>query len=482
MGKFPVLSTISKGNALQLTTSISKNCLKMKMILNAGLIFLVVVSFILVIEGTSLRHAQFCGGNSSTNQATCPSGSVISIVEDTLSVCYKEYCGQNKNNYGQIKMALWESCHGKQECTMDRNYLLTSVCSTIGNVLDFTYRCIYMDHNQEDIVQLGVDSYRNSKANKEIHVISSNYPNDMRERGAGFTYTCSITNKFQMNKKKSLFLQLQRVSLAKDSQLQIEIDGKKTLSLEKKRDDDLFGQNSCEPLTYHNSIKIQYRQCFRNEGATQGSIWITMKANGSLDVYCSNFITRPPGCSWETNENVCIARSVDFSSDKGTLCNCSDDAHPTLTPGGTDSVNFAVIIIGVILVIGLIVCVIVCLLIRKLRKNRKWKVQNDNMYSDTAFPPVNREPMEANLYTEIDLPSSSHYSNIDPFPSVPVRNTQNISALPDPNVQYGFVNKPLKKKRVHNGEEHKMLDNIVDGLTEAEEDETVMQENTELYS
>ncbi len=453
----------------------------MKVIPNAGLIFLVVVSSNMVIGNMSVRHAQLCGGNSTTNQVTCPSESVISIIEDTLKVCYKEHCGQKQNIYGRIKTTLWEKCHGKEECTLTENDV-TSVCFSEGNTLNFAYRCVdlKLKSNHGINVQLGLGSYGNIKANKEIHVRSSDYPNDMRGRGQGYTYSCSFRNRGGIQ-ENLLFLRFNRVSLAEDSQLQIKIDDNMYLSLVKKGDDHLLGQHNCNHVSYNNTFKIIYRQCYRNTNAIQGSMWITIRASTSLNMTCKNVGTGPPDCSWEKNGNVCIARKVDFSSDNGTVCNCSNDAHPASTPGGTDNAIFAVIIIGVILLIGVIVCVIVCL-IRKVRNNREQEHENDNIYSDTAFSPVNREPMEANLYTEIDLPSSSHYDNIDPSPSVPLGNTENSSALPDPTVQYGFVNKPLKMKGVRDREEHKMLENVIDGCMEAEEDETVMQENTELYS
>ncbi len=259
----------------------------MGVVTKAGLIFLVIVSFNMVV-GHMLRHAQFCGDNSTTNQITCPSGSVISIVEDTLSVCYKEYCGQNRNIYGQLKMALWESCHGKGQCTVKENGILASICSSEGNVLDFAYSCI--DLYNEVSAQLGLDKFKNIKANKDFHVRSPSYPDDMFDRGEAHTYICSFRKRGQSLNSSVVSLQLQRVSLAKDSQLQIYIDDKISVSLVKEGDDDLLGQSNCKPITFYNRISIRYRQCDRNLGALQGSFWITMKASTPIDIECYNVI------------------------------------------------------------------------------------------------------------------------------------------------------------------------------------------------
>ena len=99
------------------------------------------------------------------------------------------------------------------------------------------------------------------------------------------------------------------------------------------------------------------------------------------------------------------------------------------------------------------------------------------------------EPQEtSDNYTEIDLPPLRHYlpsaihgMDIDLPPELPLRNIQDPSATPDPTVEYGKVNKP-KENREDVVEMKAFDDNIVAGFTEAEEDETVMQENTDLYA
>ena len=152
----------------------------------------------------------------------------------------------------------------------------------------------------------------------------------------------------------------------------------------------------------------------------------------------------------------------------------------------------------------IIIGVLVYIFIWKPRKNRKRKLQRDDIYSDTVLSPMRPESQEMDHYTDIDLRPSSNYTDIDLQPSsnytdidlhdshtsghymdidlpspFPPRNTHDNSTAPDPSVQYGKVNKPKNA----NGEESKMLNNnVTDGLTGAEEDETVMQENTELYS
>ncbi len=137
--------------------SSSSNIFKMKRVFTTGLRYSVIITFdLLLIEVISLKQAQLCGGNSTTSQVTCPARSVISIVEDSLTICYKEYCDHDENLFGRVKNTLWKSCHGKEVCSVEENDIVASMCSSEGNVLDFTYNCIDLYQKQEANVQLGL--------------------------------------------------------------------------------------------------------------------------------------------------------------------------------------------------------------------------------------------------------------------------------------------------------------------------------------
>ena len=460
------------------------------------LLYSVIVVFPFVIHSASLNQAEFCVSNNSEKEIACPPGSVISIVEDTLSVCYKEYCGSKHNDsiFGQLKTALWHRCHAKEECLMQGNDIITSMCLSKGNDVYFTYRCIDLNHTLEENVNLGGLFLKNIEANKEIHVRTEYYPKDMTFGKEEMQYLCTFINNGQIQ-EHSLFLRLQRVSLAANSQLEIDIDGKRYLVLAGSGGEDLIGRNKCEHIPFKQTIVVLYRQCQENTSA----IYITMKASTSLHVRCKYDGPAPIACSQKVDENTCIARNVDLSSDNGMMCNCSNEVRPTpedkgsginSTSGGADSLIIVAIIMGVLSIIGVLVCVLVYLFIWIPRKVRKQDPLNGSLYNDTDLSPsTHREPQEtSDNYTEIDLPPLRHYlpstihgMDIDMPPELPLRNTQDPSATPDPNVEYGKVNKHKENK----GDEVEMKaldDNFVAGFTEAEEDETVMQENTDLYA
>ena len=427
-----------------------------------------------------VNNTEFCLSINDGKQTGCPTGSVISIVENTLGICYTEYCGDDSKNgsiFGQLKTALFERCHGKQECSLEENDVVSSMCSLKGNSLNFTYMCIDL-HGAEEVT-LGDDNKR-IDANKEIHVRNKNYPN-MTFGQEAMTYTCTFTNREQRPRNK-LFFQLQRVMLAEDSQLQINVDNKWHMSLVGSRNDSLIGPNNCDYIPYDKWFWVLYRQCQRYTSA----MWITINASTSLHVRCRQD-AGPTKCSQISNENVCNARKVDFPSNYDMICNCSNEVIPT--SGGTGSMIIVAIILLSLLTIGALVCVLVYVLFWKSRVNRKKdEPQNDNHYTDT--PSICTERRQSNHnYTEIDLPPLRHYlpsaihtMDIDLPPSLPLRNTQDNSPDSDPHVKYGKVNKPNETEMQNVQEMEKNDRNVNDGLKEVEEDETIMQENTDLYS
>ncbi len=482
------------------------------------LLYWTVVTFHLAVQCTPLMHFQFCANGTERN-IYCHTGTVISISEDSIRLGYKEHCGAKENStHKQTGMTLLERCHGKEDCTLDESDIVESMCSVVVNALDFTYNCI----NLQGVIPLGGYSVdRKIGANKEIQVKSHNYPSPLPRKPS--TYACEFT-KIVGQQEKELFLRLQQVKLAVNSYLQIEIDDKRILSLIWKYDRNFVGQDNCKPLTFKEKIVVYYRKCatYEDDAMDEGSMWITMKTDAKLHVKCYTNRTKLDEtkttiCSSEFRVDPCISKKLDISTDKDSICNSTSDAYPA--PGSTDWTITIVIIVVLLMVLIVTVSTLVYFFILKPRRNGRRGPQNDTVDTDTAFSPMSTEPEEMNHYTEIDIRPSpnctdieksaqemDHYSDIDLRPSpnytdieksalshytdidhpgtVLERNLQHNATASVPDVMYGKVNKP-KKDRAENGEGSKMLNdnnNVVDGLTEAVEDDTVMQENTDLYS
>ncbi len=460
------------------------------------LFYWTVVTFHLAFQCPSLEHFQFCA-NDREKRVECPPGTVISIAEDSIRLCYKGQCGAIEGSTRrQSEMTLLERCHGKEVCTLYENDIIQSICSFETNALDFTYDCINLYSSHGINLLLGGSIDREIGANEEIHVRSQNYPLQVAKRKLPMTYTCEFTKIVKMQTSE-LFLRLQQVLLAEKSHLQIDVDGERNLSIIRKSDKNFVGQNNCKTLAFKDKIVVYYRTCARSyevikDETIQGSMWITMRTNTPLHVKCYTSKTVTRICSSEFNVDSCISKKTDIFSSKDLICNCTNHAYPA---SGSASGTIITILIIVVLIIVVTVCVLVYFFMLKPRRKGKQEPQKDSVYSDTAFSPVSTEPQEMNHYTDIDLrPSTnctdieqsaaSHYTDIDLPGTVLVRNSRDSSTDSVPNVQYGKVNKP-KKNRAENIEGSKMLNdnnNVVEGLTEAGEDETVMQENTDLYS
>ncbi len=184
-------------------------------------------------------------------------------------------------------VALWEKCHGKEVCTLSEEDVVSSICSYEVNALDFTYSCISLYSSHGINLLLGGSIDRKIDANEEIQVRSQNYPLQITKRARPMTYTCEFTNYGEMQENE-LFLRLQRILLAEKSHLGIDIDGNRHLSLVRKEDVALNGQDNCQTVAFKEKVTIYYRQCGRSFGdeTVQGSVWITMRTNTALRVKC----------------------------------------------------------------------------------------------------------------------------------------------------------------------------------------------------
>ncbi len=491
-----------------------------------NLLCTVIVIAHFIMQSVSSERVIFCV-NETSKKIKCDLGSVISIGENSLRMCYKDNCGEKQNTHekSETSQSLIERCHGKQYCTMYASDIETSECSSKVNVLEYTYKCVNLNSEFEDIVSLSKGESKQIGPNKDIHVKSQNYPKDIEGRFVeAMTYICTFTSKEV--ELRTLDLRLHRISLAKNSHFVIEIDGKTSLSHPKSGNDDFIGEKNCEleqSWQFTKQIKVHYRQCENHNDATKGSMWITMRANSSLDVTCESRKTMVTGgintCSRSIRK--CLEK-VNFYAANDRICSCT-----TSTSGGyssSDGVSVILIvsiILGVSLVLVSIVCILLYVFIWKRREDRKQGSPKENVHIDTSLTPMHMETQDFDHYTDIDLrpstenctdidqsqptsshytdidlrpstenctdidqsqPASSHYTDIDLLSSSPLRNNQNDPALPDGNVLYGKVNK-TKKNQAGNKEEVKMLDNNgTQGFAEAEEDEMVMQENTDIYS
>ncbi len=396
------------------------------------LLYSIIVTCLWVTEAVPSKHGHFCA-NDSSQSISCSDGSVISIDENSVRMCYKERCGQKPITGGRSTKKFLEGCHGKQNCTMHESDFVTSQCSSEVNVLEYSYKCIELNRHREETLLLQEGEIKNFQAKKEIHVRSPDYPADIKgSNGKPMTYTCTFTNE-GTKQQNTLDLQLQRISLAENSQLLIEIDGERYTSLGIY---DIVGRKNCYPIPYNKTIVVYYRQCQKND-ARQGSMWITMKASTSLDAKCQVKETLVRGghaCSESASR--CL-REVDLYADND-ICSCSNGGYSTSGPyppsEGASGLLIGLITLGVLLVIGVLICV-PCICIWKARKNKKCERQDTIVYSDTAMPLEYTEPVEASHYTEIGFPRSAEDESGYMIP-LKTRNTPANLAASNVNDQY----------------------------------------------
>ncbi len=297
-------------------------------VFHCGLLTSVIITFYNIIQSTSLEHFQFCV-NDREKRVECSPGTVIAINEDSVKLCHKNECGQKQNGHNaQSGMTLWEKCHGKEECTLSEEDVDTSLCSYEVNALDFTYSCVNLSSSHGANLLLGGSIDREIGPNEKIQVRSQNYPLQVEKRKVPMTYTCEFT-KIGGMLENELFLRLQRISLAENSYLGIDIDWYRHLSLVGKGDVALNGQDNCQPAAFSEKVVMYYRTCARafEDETMQGSMWITMRTNTALHVKCYTTKTMTRTCSFGFNVNGCIARKLDFSSYNGSACNCSGDHY-----------------------------------------------------------------------------------------------------------------------------------------------------------